>query len=155
MADIVKFIQHKVLTCNKENYCGDKKKAENGTEVAVTADNEEAASLQPTSEPTASSTSASSEQPTSILAAATTTTLTRRHSISTTTEVKSSLLDNNNTTTTGTEVKAELDPVSLLRRVQRSKAEYVDAESNTFNSGKKMGPKLWSVRSGYRDASQV
>ena len=45
LADIVKFIQHKVLTCNKENYNADKKKvAENGQTEAELSTSETGAS---------------------------------------------------------------------------------------------------------------
>lgn len=115
LADIVKFIQHKVLTCNKENYESSKK---------VGAENGEATMEE------ASATEASNTTTTSITSTAnlsspvtTTTTLTRRHSISTLPEVKNLVAqasqgDNNN-------VKTE------------RKVECVDAEANTVNSGKK------------------
>ena len=49
LADIVKFIQHKVLTCNKENYNADKKKvAENGQTEAELSTSETGASASTT-----------------------------------------------------------------------------------------------------------
>lgn len=121
LADIVKFIQHKVLTCNKENYESSKKVgAENGDTMPVT-----------TTSTMETSNESSNTLTTSLLSSSTTTsttsTLTRRHSISTLPEVKNlvaqaaSQNDNNNG---GDKVKTE------------RKVECVDAEANTVNSGK-------------------
>ena len=131
LADIVKFIQHKVLTCNKENYNADTKKtAENGGDAneaeAAASNSPEASTTQTT---TTTTTSSLDMSPTS-------STLTRRHSISTTTvpEVKSLVGENNNDF-----VKTELDST----RKQRT---CVDAEANTVNSGKLSSKLLVTVR---------
>ena len=120
LADIVKFIQHKVLTCNKENYDSGKKavsQSENGTE---TAQND-----------TSSTTTASVTTTTTTSPISATSTLTRRHSISTTTEAVKSLVQDNNNDKVKTEV---------------AKVECVDAESNTVNSGRNFED--FSVRKG-------
>ena len=158
LADIVKFIQHKVLTCNKENYqCG--RSSENGTAggdntpaAATTAavqagvdpresliSNVNASSGTTTSSPTSSTTLSGSG-----------TAVTRRHSISTTTAVqqqpplsaltppsgKSSPLigSGNNNNHLSDLVKAELE--GKQRSSAENKAERVDADTNTTNSGR-------------------
>ena len=158
LADIVKFIQHKVLTCNKENYqCGGS--SENG---AAGGDNTPAAASAPVpsgddlrgninsgvTTPIGSgvaTSTASSALPGSGTA------VTRRHSISTTTAVqqqpplsaltppsgKSSPLigSGNNNNHLGDLVKAELE--GKQRAASTNKAECVDADTNTINSGRK------------------
>jgi hypothetical protein len=133
LADIVKFIQHKVLTCNKENYSGcraNNRTAENGggggTEIA-TGDSEAETTSGTNSSPTTTTTTTASAA-----TSETSSTLTRRHSISTTTEVKSLQVsgDNNNGPDSSL-VKTELDPSSRKRKV-----ECVDASANTVNSGR-------------------
>jgi len=124
LADIVKFIQHKVLTCNKENYNADSKKSVAATENGGSTDNvissENEANALETSTTTLVTTSASDTPPTS-------STLTRRHSISTTTEVKSL---SSSAASPADKVKTELE------QPLRKKTLCMDAESNTVNSGK-------------------
>ena len=158
LADIVKFIQHKVLTCNKENYqCS--RSSENGT---AGGDNTPAASaavqggIDPR-ESLISSVNASTIAGTTTTSTASTTlsgsgtAVTRRHSISTTTAVqqqpplsaltppsgKSSPLigSGNNNNHLGDLVKAELE--GKQRSSSENKAECVDADTNTTNSGRK------------------
>ena len=146
LADIVKFIQHKVLTCNKENYSncnteGKKTSAENGSDSTI--------EVSETTTTTNLTTTTLSSNPASAPTAASVTLTGRRHSISTTTpvtEVKSLVtaaaavasggqataashtgVENNNLP--GQLVKTELES-------RRNKVECVDAESNTVNSGK-------------------
>ena len=153
LADIVKFIQHKVLTCNKENYqCG--RSSENGAaggdntpaaaSAGVQADPRESlisnvnASSGTTTSPTSSTTLSGSG-----------TAVTRRHSISTTTAVqqpplsaltppsgKSSPLigSGNNNNHLSDLVKAELE--GKQKSSSEDKAERVDADTNTTNSGR-------------------
>jgi hypothetical protein len=157
LADIVKFIQHKVLTCNKENYqCS--RSSENGT---AGGDNTPAASasvlggIDPR-ESLISSANASPTTGTTTSSTASTTlsgsgsAVTRRHSISTTTAVqqqpplsaltppsgKSSPLigSGNNNNHLGDLVKAELE--GKQRSSSENKAECVDADTNTTNSGR-------------------
>ena len=131
LADIVKFIQHKVLTCNKENFNKDpdckKASAENGDVTEVTSANQESANTT-----TTTTTMTSSE-----VSQSTTSTLTRRHSISTPTlpEVKALVGENNNSplVASAASVKTELDSAFLSRK---RKVECVDAESNTISTGK-------------------
>ena len=129
LADIVKFIQHKVLTCNKENYNADKKKvAENGQNESDLSASSEAASSTATSATTTLTTSMSSNtsDTTSATLATASSTLTRRHSISTTTvppEVKTNLIEDQTTKL------VKIEP-------EKRKVDCVDAESNTINSGK-------------------
>ena len=138
LADIVKFIQHKVLTCNKENYSKG-----NTDSKKTSAENGDSAEVSETTTTTALTTTTLSSSPTASAAAAAST-LTRRHSISTTTpvnEVKSFVtaaararaaatdgVDNNNISSLSELVKTELE--------SRRKVDCVDAESNTVNSGK-------------------
>ena len=157
LADIVKFIQHKVLTCNKENYqCG--RSSENGTaggdntpSAATTAAVQ--AGVDPR-ESLISNVSASSGTTTSPTSSTTLsgsgTAVTRRHSISTTTAVqqqpplsaltppsgKSSPLigSGNNNNHLSDLVKAELE--GKQRSSAENKAERVDADTNTTNSGR-------------------
>ena len=121
LADIVKFIQHKVLTCNKENYTATEKKSvqENGGANETVSASETSATTVNTT--TTTSTSLSSDlSPSS-------STLTRRHSISTTTvpEVKSLVGENNNESLIKTEVP-------------RKRKDCVDAESNTVVTGRNL-----------------
>ena len=150
LADIVKFIQHKVLTCNKENYqCG--RTAENG---AAGGDNSPATGAHT---PVASSDDLTSTATTMATSTATSslpgsgTAVTRRHSNSTTTAVphppssaltppsgKSSPLigsSGNNNNHLGDLVKAELEG---KQKSAANKAECVDADTNTVNSGRIM-----------------
>ena len=138
LADIVKFIQHKVLTCNKENYSKG-----NTDSKKTSAENGDSAEVSETTTTTALTTTTLSSSPTASAATAAST-LTRRHSISTTTpvnEVKSLVtaaararaaatdgVDNNNISSLSELVKTELE--------SRRKVDCVDAESNTVNSGK-------------------
>ena len=156
LADIVKFIQHKVLTCNKENYqCG--RSSENGTaggdntpsvaaSSAVQAGVDSRESLINASTTSGTNTSPTSSTTLSGSGAA----VTRRHSISTTTAVqqqpplsaltppsgKSSPLigSGNNNNHLSDLVKAELE--GKQRSSSENKAERVDADTNTTNSGK-------------------
>ena len=122
LADIVKFIQHKVRTCNKENYTATEKKSvqENGGQDV---------SAEPTSATTVNTTTTTSTSLSSDLSPSSSSTLTRRHSISTTTvpEVKSLVGENNNETSL---IKTEKQ-VDL-----RKKKDVVDAESNTVVTGR-------------------
>ena len=122
LADIVKFIQHKVLTCNKENFTASEKKSvqENGETVETSTAN-------PTVNTTTTTTTTSLS---SDLSPSSSTTLTRRHSISTTTvpEVKSLVGENNNESL----IKTEVD--------LRKRKDCVDAESNTVITGKLVKP---------------
>ena len=157
LADIVKFIQHKVLTCNKENYqCG--RSSENGT---AGGDNTSAASAAVSggddlTDSLISGVNTSIGSGTTTSTASSTlsgsgTAVTRRHSISTTTAVqqqpplsaltppsgKSSPLigSGNNNNHLGDLVKAELE--GKQRSPSANKAECVDADTNTINSGRK------------------
>ena len=125
LADIVKFIQHKVLTCNKENYTATEKKSvqENGGQDV-------SASSEPTSATTVNTTTTTSTSLSSDLSPSSSSTLTRRHSISTTTvpEVKSLVGENNNETTNLIKTEKQVD--------LRKKKDVVDAESNTVVTGR-------------------
>ena len=156
LADIVKFIQHKVLTCNKENYqC--ERSSENGTAggnntppaaAAVSGGDDLRDGLISgvnTSTGTGTATSTASSTVSGMGGA-----VTRRHSISTTTAVqqqpplsaltppsgKSSPLigSSNNNNNLGDLVKAELE--GKQRSSSPNKAECVDADTNTTNSGR-------------------
>ena len=160
LADIVKFIQHKVLTCNKENYqCS--RSSENG---AAGGDNSPSAASAPVqggadlreslnSSLNAPCTTAGTTTSTaSTTLSGSGTSVTRRHSISTTTAIqqqpplsaltppsgKSSPLigSGNNNNHLGDLVKAELE--GKQRSSSENKAECVDADTNTTNSGKKI-----------------
>ena len=139
LADIVKFIQHKVLTCNKENYSKG-----NTDSKKTSAENGDSAEVSETTTTTALTTGTTLSSSPTASAATAASTLTRRHSISTTTpvnEVKSLVtaaararaaatdgVDNNNISPLSELVKTELE--------SRRKVDCVDAESNTVNSGK-------------------
>ena len=164
LADIVKFIQHKVLTCNKENYqCS--RSSENG---AAGGDNSPSAASAPVQGDPRESLNSSLNAPcttagTTTSTASTTlsgsgTSVTRRHSISTTTAIqqqpplsaltppsgKSSPLigSGNNNNHLGDLVKAELE--GKQRSSSENKAECVDADTNTTNSGKKIYSYIYS-----------
>ena len=141
LADIVKFIQHKVLTCNKENYSncnteGKKTSAENGSDSVEVSET--------TTTTTLTTTTLSTNPAASTAASATLTG--RRHSISTTTpvtEVKSlvtaAAAAAGGSTTGQTGVDNNNLPSQLVKtelESRRNKVECVDAESNTVNSGK-------------------
>ena len=156
LADIVKFIQHKVLTCNKENYqCG--RSSENGTAGGDNTPSAAASSAVQAGVDTreslinASSTSGTTTSPTSSTTlSGSGAAVTRRHSISTTTAVqqqpplsaltppsgKSSPLigSGNNNNHLSDLVKAELE--GKQRSSSENKAERVDADTNTTNSGR-------------------
>ena len=158
LADIVKFIQHKVLTCNKENYqCS--RSSENGaaggdnSPSAASAPVQGGADLRESLNSNAPSTTAGTTTSTaSTTLSGSGTSVTRRHSISTTTAIqqqpplsaltppsgKSSPLigSGNNNNHLGDLVKAELE--GKQRSSSENKAECVDADTNTTNSGKKI-----------------
>jgi hypothetical protein len=118
LADIVKFIQHKVLTCNKENYrCA----TENGGDGTTSSESDADAANAGTGANSTpiSRTTTPQHQP-------------RRHSISTVTPGKASPSSDNNNLSSS-DVKCE--DLSELNR--KKKVELVDAESNTISTGKR------------------
>ena len=124
LADIVKFIQHKVLTCNKENYrCA----TENGGDGTTSSESDVDATNVGTGANSTpiSRTTTPQHQP-------------RRHSISTVTPGKASPSSDNNNLST--DVKCEDLSASELHR--KKKVELVDAESNTVSTGKHFSIKI-------------
>ena len=123
LADIVKFIQHKVLTCNKENYrCATENGGDGATSGESDVDGNTVTGTGANSTPI-SRTTTPQHQPN------------RRHSISTaipvTTGKASPTSDNNNLSS---DVKCEdLSNADLSRK---KKVEVVDAEVNTVVTGK-------------------
>ena len=121
LADIVKFIQHKVLTCNKENYrCA----TENGGDSTASGESDVDATTGPgtgANSTPISRTTTPQQQP-------------RRHSISTVTPGKSSPTPDNNNDVKFEELTTSSTTAADSSR--KKKVELVDAESNTIVSGK-------------------
>lgn len=142
LADIVKFIQHKVLTCNKENFCKDKsgEEAEAATNENGTSDGEsnnnhssssDNAAAAASSSVAAAADSASKENGSSEESEGDKTTKEKDSEV-----IKMDLESSSPVTST---------PDSLSAALQRKrKADCVDADTNTIITGKNYKKKCMS-----------
>ena len=147
LADIVKFIQHKVLTCNKENYCKSNAK-ENGTNNSTTESDAEGANnnnnnnnnsderRQSLSEDKNSSESESSEKSPSKDD--------KENNEAEAMDVKDK--EANSAKDKLESVKNELESSALLASRKR-KADCVDVDTNTDVTGRSLREKQWAFSS--------
>lgn len=170
LADIVKFIQHKVLTCNKENYCKKSGTAtENGKENGDTDDDpKEAAESESTNNNNNKETTNSLSSPSTPTAPSATDKVTssppqRRHSTGSSSPGSAGGKSPHSTSSEpvgvipmgcdllGDANNHKLDKLkSESEESRKRKADCVDADTNTIITGKSFTEQEWCKRScGY------